>query len=209
MDLIKHNLFIRDLLRICCMLYTMQALWEVGSWVKHGSPRVTSWLSPSPLAPEPTFSFNVQVTCLALAFHLQLEFQVLPNPPCSVPGNFAVIFLSIQFIISSEVLISTFIDLPLYLWCHPAHITSLPLQCPKKHGYKTIGLIDFYCWVEIRSDRSAEKGNLKWSRSHHCAVSFASPASGTFSSASHSVPRGCSHCHRFDKELSFFPSPFF
>lgn len=79
---------------------------------------------PSPRAPEPTFSFNIQVTCLVLPFHLQLERQALPYPTCSVPENFAVIFLSVQGIISNEFLINTLIGLPLQL--PPIlHVTSL------------------------------------------------------------------------------------
>lgn len=47
--------------------------------------------------------------------------------------------------------------------------------------------------------------SLKWSRSHHYRVSFANPASGTSSSASHSGTRVSTHCHRFDKEPSLSP----
>lgn len=47
--------------------------------------------------------------------------------------------------------------------------------------------------------------SLKWSRSHHYTVSFANPASGTSSSASHSGTRVSTHCHRFDKEPSLSP----
>lgn len=61
----------------------------------HVSPRVASWLFPSPPAPEPAFSFNIQATRLVLPFQWWLEFQALPSPPCLVPGNPAVTLLPI------------------------------------------------------------------------------------------------------------------